>query len=100
MDKEKWIAVPSFVLVFFVLANKSVPMQVAYFSYILSTYAFIITITGFPKIIHALKNGFWNHVQIHMADCFRNLLSSAGGHARQSGALCTQCSRKGKADGR
>jgi hypothetical protein len=77
MDKEKWIAVlkkifflkplptiliavPLFVLVFLVLANESVPMQVAYFSYILSAYAFIITITGFPKIIHALKNGFWN----------------------------------------
>jgi hypothetical protein len=54
------IAVPSYVLVFFVLANESVPTAIAYISYILSAYAFIITITGFPKIIHALKNGFWN----------------------------------------
>jgi hypothetical protein len=77
MDKEKWIAVlkkifflkplptvliavPSFVLVFFVLANGSVPSAIAYISYILSAYALVITITGFPKIISVLKNGFWN----------------------------------------
>jgi hypothetical protein len=86
MDKEKWktvfkkifflktlptvfIAVPSFVLVFFVLANGSVPTTIAYISYILSAYAFIITITGFPKIINALKNGFWN---LHLIRAFGN----------------------------
>jgi hypothetical protein len=63
------IAVPSFVLVFFVLANGSVPMQIAYISYILSAYALIITITGFPKIINALKNGFWN---LHLIRAFGN----------------------------
>jgi hypothetical protein len=74
MDKENWIAVlkkifflkplptiliavPSYVLVFFVLANESVPMQVAYFLYILSAYAFIITITGFPKIMTSISGG-------------------------------------------
>jgi hypothetical protein len=86
MDKEKWIAVlkkifflkplptvliavPSYVLVFFALASESVPMQIAYISYILSAYAFIITITGFPKIINALKNGFWN---LHLIRAFVN----------------------------
>jgi hypothetical protein len=86
MDKEKWIAVlkkifflkplptiliavPSFVLVFFVLANESVSTAIAYISYILSAYAFIITITGFPKIIYALKNGFWN---LHLIRAFGN----------------------------
>jgi hypothetical protein len=86
MDKEKWIAVlkkifflkplptiliavPSFVLVFFALANESVPLAIAYISYILSAYALIITITGFPKIINALKNGFWN---LHLIRAFGN----------------------------
>jgi hypothetical protein len=86
MDKEKWlavlkknfflkplptvvIAVPSYVFVFFVLTNESVPTAIAYISYILSAYAFIITITGFPKIINALKNGFWN---LHLIRAFRN----------------------------
>jgi hypothetical protein len=86
MDKEEWIAVlkkifflkplptvviavPSYVLVFFVLANESVPMPIAYISYILSAYAFIITITGFRKIINALKNSFWN---LHLIRAFGN----------------------------
>jgi hypothetical protein len=77
MDKEKWIAVlkkifflkplptvliavPSFVLVFLVLVYGVTDSPISYMAYVLSAYAFIITITGFPKIIHALKNGFWN----------------------------------------
>jgi hypothetical protein len=57
------------VLVFFVLANEPVPTPIAYISYILSAYAFIITITGFPKIINALKNSFWN---LHLIRAFGN----------------------------
>jgi hypothetical protein len=63
------IAVTSFALVFFVLANESIPTAIAYISYILSAYAFIITITSFPKIINALKNGFWN---LHLIRAFGN----------------------------
>jgi hypothetical protein len=77
MDKEKWkalvkkifflkpfptvlLAVPSFVLVFLVLGYGITNSPISYISYVLSAYAFIITITGFPKIIKALKNIFWN----------------------------------------
>jgi hypothetical protein len=84
MDQKKWkvflkkifflkplpmilIAVPSYVLVFFVLTHESVPALIAYMSYVLSAYALIITITGFSKLLNVLKNGFWN---LHLIKAF------------------------------
>jgi hypothetical protein len=54
------IAVPSYVLVFLVLVYGLTDSPISYAAYVLSAYAFVITITGFPGIVNAVKNGFWN----------------------------------------
>jgi hypothetical protein len=54
------VAVPSLVLVFAVLGSGQTETVLAYVSYVLSAYAFTVLIIGFPGILDALKNGFWN----------------------------------------
>jgi hypothetical protein len=53
------IAVPSFALCFWVLYMQMGGV-VAYISYVISAYALVIAITGFPRILRSLKNRFWN----------------------------------------
>ncbi|MGN0341180.1 MAG: hypothetical protein ACI4DO_00140 [Roseburia sp.] len=55
------IAIPSFVLVFFVLAQETVLPVIAYLSYILSAYAMIIVITGITDIVKWIRKGFHSH---------------------------------------
>jgi hypothetical protein len=54
------IALPSFVLVFLVLGMGLTDSPISYVSYVLSAYALIITITVFPGMLKAFRNGFWN----------------------------------------
>lgn len=53
------IAVPAFIFVFVMLGIED-RSALAYVSYILSAYAMIITITGFPGVIEAIRNGIEN----------------------------------------
>lgn len=55
------IAIPSFVLVFYVLGTGNSASVLSYAAYLLSAYAMIITVTGFTGIIRAFKNGIDNH---------------------------------------
>lgn len=48
------IAVPSFILVFTVLA-KNMGGVISYVAYLLSAYALVITITGFPHVVHSVR---------------------------------------------
>lgn len=55
------IAIPSFVFVFYVLAKETVAPVIAYFSYVLSAYAMIITITGTVDIVKWIRKGIDQH---------------------------------------
>lgn len=56
------ISVPSFVFVFYVLANQTtIPMPIAYASYILSAYAMVISVTGSFGIVKWIQEGFQQH---------------------------------------
>lgn len=55
------IAIPSFCLVFYSLINEYIDPAIKYFSYILSAYALIITITKIVNIVKWLKEGINNH---------------------------------------
>lgn len=55
------IAVPSFVLVFYVLGTGNSASVLSYAAYLLSAYAMIITVTGFTGIIRVFKNGIDNY---------------------------------------
>ncbi|MCM1494862.1 MAG: hypothetical protein NC089_03585 [Bacteroides sp.] len=54
------IAFPSFTMVFCVLGMK-IDGVIAYVSYTLSAYAMIITITGFTRIVQAVRRGINRH---------------------------------------
>lgn len=54
------IAIPSFVFVFIMLGTEDSDSALSYISYILSAYALVITATGFPGIIRAMRGWFWN----------------------------------------
>ena len=56
-----FIAIPSFVFVFYVLTKETVSPAIEYLSYILSAYAMIITITGTVDIVKWVRKGFDNH---------------------------------------
>ena len=54
------IAFPSFALVIYVLIGH-IGGPLAYLSYLLSAYALIITLTGFPNIVRAIREYVANH---------------------------------------
>lgn len=54
-------AVPSFLLVFYVLMKDEVMPVVAYLSYVLSAYAMIITVTGAIDIVKWIRQGISSH---------------------------------------
>lgn len=56
-----FIAVPSFVLVFYVLGTGNSGSVLSYAAYLMSAYAMIITVAGFTEIIKTFKNGIDNH---------------------------------------
>lgn len=55
------IAVPSFVLVIWVLVNEPVNPVISYFSYVLSAYAMIITVTGVAGLVKWIWTGLFEH---------------------------------------
>ena len=55
------VAVPSFLLVFYVLTKDEVMPAVAYLSYVLSAYAMIITVTGAIDIVKWIRKGISSH---------------------------------------
>ena len=55
------IAIPSYVLVIYVLANGLENEIISYVSYILSAYAAIITVTGITGIVRLIRQGIENH---------------------------------------
>lgn len=61
------IAVPSFVLVTYVLANNMNNSVISYVAYTLSAYAMVITITGMAEIIRLIRHGIENHPFVRKA---------------------------------
>lgn len=55
------IAIPSYGLVIYALMVESVNPAVAYFAYVLSAYALIITVTGAIGIIYWIRTGIESH---------------------------------------
>lgn len=55
------ISIPSYALVIYALAGKNVNPVVSYASYLLSSYAFIITITGTSGMIRLVRQGIDRH---------------------------------------
>lgn len=55
------IAVPSFLLVFYVLIKDEVMPAAAYLSYVWSAYALIITVTGAVDIVKWIRKGISSH---------------------------------------
>ena len=51
------IAVPSYALVIYALTSETVNSAIAYAAYLLSAYAFIITITGITGIVRLIQKG-------------------------------------------
>lgn len=61
------IAVPSFVLVIYVLANNINNTVISYVAYTLSAYAMVIMITGMAEMIRLIRRGIGNHPFIKKA---------------------------------
>lgn len=61
------ISVPSYVLVIYALAAEDVNPAVAYVSYFLSAYAFIITVTGITGIVRFVRRGIDKHPLVRKA---------------------------------
>lgn len=61
------ISVPSYGLVIYALAGKDVEPVIAYISYFLSAYAFIITITGVTGIVRFVRRGINKHPLVRKA---------------------------------
>lgn len=55
------VAVPSFLLVFYVLVQDAVMPTLAYLSYVLSAYAMIVTVTGAIDIVKWIRKGISSH---------------------------------------
>ncbi|MGN0350622.1 MAG: hypothetical protein ACI4ES_03140 [Roseburia sp.] len=55
------IAIPAFILVFYVLTEETVLPAIEYFSYVLSAYAMIITITGTVSLVRWICEKMNNH---------------------------------------
>ena len=56
-----FISIPSFALVFYVLAKGEVSPMIAYFSYILSAYAMVITLIKTVEIVKRIRGGIGTH---------------------------------------
>lgn len=56
-----FIMIPSFALVFWVLIKKDVPPAVAYLSYLLSSYALILTVIEITEVVRWMRKGIKNH---------------------------------------
>jgi hypothetical protein len=54
------ISIPILVLTFVILGTGQNDAWYAYIVYVLSAYAMIVLVIGFPGILNALKSGFWN----------------------------------------
>lgn len=61
------ISVPSYGLVIYALAGENVGPIIAYMSYLLSAYAFIITITGITGIVRLVRQGIDTHPLVRKA---------------------------------
>lgn len=61
------ISVPSYGLVIYALAGENVEPIIAYISYFLSAYAFIITITGITGIVRLVRQGIDKHPLVRKA---------------------------------
>lgn len=61
------ISVPSYGLVIYALAGKNVEPVIAYTSYFLSAYAFIISITGITGIVCFIRQGIDKHPLVQKA---------------------------------
>ncbi len=55
------ISVPSYGLVIYALAGENVSSVIAYISYFLSAYAFIITVTGMIGVVRFVRQGIEQH---------------------------------------
>lgn len=55
------IAIPSYVLVIYVLVKGLEHEIISYIAYLLSAYAAIITVTGIAGIVHLVRQGIKNH---------------------------------------
>ncbi|MGI6009916.1 MAG: hypothetical protein ACOX8H_00265 [Ruminococcus sp.] len=58
------VAVPSFVLVFWVLASEPANPFLTYTSYVFSAYGAVITGTGMPGLIHWFREGIRNNLLV------------------------------------
>jgi hypothetical protein len=54
------LSIPILVLTFVILGTGRNDVWYAYIVYVLSAYAMVVLILGFPGILNALKTGFWN----------------------------------------
>jgi hypothetical protein len=54
------ISAPIFVLTFVILGTGRNDAWYAYIVYVLSAYAMVVLVLGFPGILNALKTGFWS----------------------------------------
>ncbi|MDE6319367.1 MAG: hypothetical protein K2M22_06635 [Lachnospiraceae bacterium] len=61
------IAIPSYVLVIYVLANGMMNQAISYAAYLLSAYALIITITGMAGIVRLIREGIDKHPLVKKA---------------------------------
>lgn len=61
------ISVPSYGLVIYALADENVEPAVAYISYFLSAYAFVISITGVAGIVRFVRQGIDQHPLVRKA---------------------------------
>lgn len=74
------IAVPSYALVIYVLASGEEHSAVAYFAYVLSAYALMITVTGTARIIGWIRRGIDSHPlvkKLHGIPAFERFLYEA-----------------------
>ena len=61
------ISVPSFVLVIYVLANQIENTAISYAAYLLSAYAFVVSIIGMERMVCLIKQGIENHAFVKKA---------------------------------
>ena len=61
------ISVPSYGLVIYALASENVEPVIAYISYFLSAYAFIITVTGITGVVRFVRQGIDKHPLVRKA---------------------------------
>jgi hypothetical protein len=54
------LSIPILVLTFVILGTGRNDAWYAYIVYVLSAYAMVVLVLGFPGILNALKTGFWN----------------------------------------